>query len=550
MRRERLEELPAGDARRYHEATKHSWLSVRRGNHVLDWDIKPFPFKVYPDAPAVPLPREIPPAELSTAEALARVTADPGREGLDLPTLAQVLFFSAGLTRKKVYPGGETVYFRAAPSTGALYEIEVYVVAGAVEGLDPALYHFCPGDFALRRLRAGDLRGRLAADASLPVRVEGAPATLVLTALYWRNTWKYQARAYRHFFWDAGTLLANLLAVATAADLPACILLGFADAGVNHLLGLDVEREGAVALVPLGRGAPPPPPAGAVPPLELATVPLSPREVDYPLVRAAYLASSLESGEASRTWARGAAGSGAGPESPAGEAGQPRERGPDPAETAGTAGARPLAPLDPPLTSLGHTILRRGSTREFAREPIGFPALSAVLDLAVRPLPLDAGDPPYPVETYLLVHAVEGLEPGAYVYEPAPRLLRLLRRGRYREEGAYLCLEQALGGDASAVAFFLADLGALLAARGNRGYRLANLVAGLWGGRVYLAAYALGLGATGLTFYDDEVVRFFAPRAAGRDALFVTALGRPARARGSGPRVLEGRLHRLAPGQL
>jgi len=70
------------------------------------------------------------------------------------------------------------------------------------------------------------------------------------------------------------------------------------------------------------------------------------------------------------------------------------------------------------------------------------------------------------------------------------------------------------------------DLGRVLTRWGNRGYRLANLEAGLRGGRLYLAAYGQGFGATGLTFYDRAVVDFFSPRAAGRDAIFVTALGR------------------------
>jgi hypothetical protein len=64
---------------------------------------------------------------------------------------------------------------------------------------------------------------------------------------------------------------------------------------------------------------------------------------------------------------------------------------------------------------------------------------------------------------------------------------------------------------------------------GNRGYRAVQLEAGILGGKMYLAAYALGLGATGLTFYDDEAARFFSPHADGKSAIFLTALGQPAR---------------------
>ena len=115
------------------------------------------------------------------------------------------------------------------------------------------------------------------------------------------------------------------------------------------------------------------------------------------------------------------------------------------------------------------------------------------------------------------------------MWDPGARALRLLKPGEFRREGGELCLEQPLGADASAVAFFLSDLDPVLARWGSRGYRAVNLAAGLLGGRLYLGAYGFGLGATGLTFYDDEVVQFFEPDAAGKEAIFVTALGPAAR---------------------
>ena len=523
-------------ARAYHDATKHSWQSVRAGDHSLDWETKPLLYKIYVDAPAIALPREVSRPDLPAIDALARVTARPGEGTVDLPRLAQLLFFAAGLTRKKVYPGGEEHHFRAAASTGALYEVEAYVVAGPLPDLESGVYHFCPGDFTLRRLRAGDYRGVLADAASDPERVRGAPATLVLSAIYWRNAWKYRARAFRHFFWDSGTLLANLLATAAAADLACRVLLGFADASVNALLGLDVAREASLALAPLGQGAPAPPgEPPPLPPLTLATIPLSSREVDYPLIREVQATSSLESGAAARAWSRPPGGGDLTP-------GRPTT---PPRPPPGHALPRAMHSSPP----LGEVILRRGSTRQFGRGAIGLAALSTILDAAVRDLPLDAADTPL-VDCYLLVHAVDGLPPGAYAYEPDPRALRSLRAGEFRAEGGYLCLEQSLGADASAVVFFLSDLRALLARYGDRGYRAANLAAGLLGGRMYLAAYALGLGASGLTFYDDDVVRFFAPETAGKDAIFVTALGRASRpAHPPGLPQAEGEIHPLRPGQ-
>ena len=133
------------------------------------------------------------------------------------------------------------------------------------------------------------------------------------------------------------------------------------------------------------------------------------------------------------------------------------------------------------------------------------------------------------LETYVIVNAVEGVPSGAYDYRRDAQQLELLRLGDFRNTAGFLCLDQALARDASAVLFYLADLPRIRHAFGERGDRLAELEAGLRAGRAYLAAYAVGRGATGLTFYDDEVSRFFSPHADGRAPLLGVAVGVPAR---------------------
>ena len=489
-------------ARRFHDETTHTPYSVRTSGHTLEWDIKPFPFKVYTELPAISLSREI---DVLARPALSVLeTASAPATHLTLDGLTALLYYSAGVTRRKTYPGGGEVLFRAAASTGALYQTELYVAAGNVDGLPPGLYHFCPGDFTLRRLREGDVRAALAAAAADPTLSRRA-ATLILTAIFWRNTWKYQARGFRHLFWDSGTMLANTLAVGDALGLTPRVVTGFVDAEVDHCLGLDPEREVALELVALGPEGPAAPAAGTLPVIAHDVMPLSSAEVDYPLLREMYRASSLERSDEVVAWRRGTA--------------------PPPREPRG-----PIVPLPAPSREsrpLGETIQRRGSTRRFAHASISAQDLATALWAATRPWPADV--PGGLVDLYLVVNAVEGVAPGAYALWPG-RGLELIREGSVRNEAAYLTLEQALGGDAAATIFFLAPLDAILEQWGDRGYRLANLEAGLAGGRAYLAAYSLGFGATGLTFYDTEVVRFFAPHAAERDAIFVTALGRAARA--------------------
>jgi hypothetical protein len=173
---------------------------------------------------------------------------------------------------------------------------------------------------------------------------------------------------------------------------------------------------------------------------------------------------------------------------------------------------------------LGETILRRGSTRVFAHKPITAEELATIMAASSGHPPADS--PPLS-DTYLIVNAVDGMEPGAYYYRRQSGEFELLKAGNFRREAGYLCLEQPLGADCSALVCYMADLECGLGAIGNRAYRDAHLEAGLHGGRAYLAAYALGRGASGLTFYDDDTTTFFAPNAADKSPLLMVAIGVP-----------------------
>ena len=132
-------------------------------------------------------------------------------------------------------------------------------------------------------------------------------------------------------------------------------------------------------------------------------------------------------------------------------------------------------------------------------------------------------------DVYLLVHAVTGLSSGTYYHRRGEEALQVLMEGDFRDIGGFLGLGQDLSADAAVDIFFLTDLRWVLRRLGNRGYRAAQLEAAVMGGKLYLAAYAQGLGASGLTFYDDEVTDFFSPHAGGKSVMFLTALGVPSK---------------------
>ncbi len=501
----------------YHDATKHSYASVRANPHFLDFANQPVPFKIYPALEPSRLPSEVRQTGIAALSAIAESVPFKTNAAPDLRAVAQLLYLSAGITRQRKYPGGE-IYFRAAACTGALYEVELYLVCGDLADLQAGVYHFAPAEFGLRQLRAGDYRSLLLEATGGEPAIAHAPLTIVCTCTYWRNAWKYQARTYRHFGWDNGTLLANLLASATALGLPAQVVCGFVDATVNRLLDVDSQREVAFSLVALGHAsglsAQTAPPAPAeVSPLGLETVPLSRHEVDYPLMREMHAVSSLHSPEEVATW-RGRS---------------PLTNLPPPAGP--LVQLRPLSDAAMPRDPIEQVILRRGSSRKFAQTPISLAQLSTMLERTTRGVPADFLDPMGSQlnQLYLIVHAVEGLESGAYVFHRERGLLECLKQGNFREQAGYLGLEQELPADAAVDIFFLADLRPIFERFGNRGYRAVQLEAGILGGKLYLAAYAQRLGATGLTFYDDEVTHFFSPHAEGRSAIFLVAVGNSAK---------------------
>src|SRR5829696_2979233 len=255
----------------YHEATKHSEASLITSRHYLDFDNKPIPFKVYLELPSIDLPINFPTPEANALSCISamipqttpdytkQLTATLSKNNVtntskfDRANLAEILFFSAGITREMKYPYGN-YYMRAASATGALYPIELYVVCEDISpNLVAGVYHFSPADFILTKIRKGSYK-RYLAETSNNQDIARAPITIIFTSFAWRNAWKYQARSYRHWFWDSGVIAANLLATTGAMGLRARIIMGFLDDSVNQLLCLEDQKEAAIAMAAIGAG--------------------------------------------------------------------------------------------------------------------------------------------------------------------------------------------------------------------------------------------------------------------------------------------------------
>ena len=485
----------------YHESTKLAYINLSN---------KPPLYKSYSGLPTLPLPTDFPSPEMPTLEAVGTYRASGG----SLPTistLAQLLYYCAGVIRTGHFRLAGEVHFRAAASAGGLYPVETYVVCGDIEGLDAGVYHFGPDTFLLTRLRGGDFRQELARAAGRDGSIASAPLTVVFSTVFWRSSWKYRTRGYRYCFWDNGTVASNLLAGAAGAGLPARVINAFVDRWVDDLIGIDGTGEASTCLVAIGgasvgdtKGGMP----GSLDPVGGTSVISAPGEIDYPDIRETHTATLLADDTEVSACKGGTGRSLTNP-------------------TGAFYAFSQSDHVSVPSTPLGSTIRERGSTRRFEHVNIPFGRLAAILESATQGMSADflEGGQDSLQDLYLIVNAVDGLPGGSYYYSPRDRGLFQLKEGEFRQDAGHLGFEQALPHDASAVVFFMADLGLILERYGNRGYRAAQLEAGIVGGKLYLASHSLGLGASGLTFYDDEVTEFFSPHAAGKSAMFVVPLG-------------------------
>jgi SagB-type dehydrogenase family enzyme len=470
---------------------------------------EPLPYKIYTTLDSIPLPREPLSTSVTALDALA-MTGDLNVDEAipDLDAVARLCLWSNGLLKRWSAPNGREIEFRSAGCTGARFHLELYLVCGDLPGLPAGVYHYAANTHTLDPLRAGDFRGVVVEATGHEPSVAQAPVIAVCTSTFWRNAWRYQDRAYRHVYWDVGTLFANVLTVAASEGLPAKVVLGYADQQINGLVDVDGEREATVALLTMGRSSAAISAAPEVTPLNFPTQPLSSSEIDFPLTREMHHASELASGEAAAQWRS-----------------QPLKL----SHPSATGKATKLAPIaDIPDESIVDVIHRRRSNRHYAAEtPLPFDLFSTVIDRATRGTALDALDPNAPplFEPYLIVNNVEGLTPGTYVVHAGEGTVELLDEGDKREGAAWIAVSQEYAADAHVNVYAMTELEPVLAHYGDRGYRLAQVEAALFAGRLQLAAHALHLGAVGSTSIDDEVSDFFAPRGAGSCFMFVAVFG-------------------------
>ncbi|GAB3876629.1 SagB/ThcOx family dehydrogenase [Terrabacter terrigena] len=408
------------------------------------------------------LPQELP-AATAPATAVLAGTAAVTTSRLDLAGLARLLYLSSGVTRRTQRPDG-LFLFRASGSAGARFPLELYVAVP--RGVD-------------RDVLAGDVAPGLHwydPEAHALVTVGPPPSgdapTVVVTGVPWRTGWRYRERGFRHIYWDAGTMLAQLLALADGAGVPARLFTTFADREVAALVGADGVREFPVALVALGPGAP-----GIHPTGDALSGHHDSDGLEFPLVTQAQRA-----GERSEL----------GAEIDRGGPTDLSHRGSSPA-------------IDAVVASKG-SIRRLHADRTLPRD-----VFHDAMHTALRGVT---------VPHWVGVSGVEGVPTGVARWPDVDAPQRPLGELQVRDELFGAALEQGLAHDAA----FVAMSGTRLADLDDHDYRDAQLLAGLVEGRLHLMAYALGAAASGMTFRDSDLAGLLGEDVAG---LLWTCVGVP-----------------------
>jgi SagB-type dehydrogenase family enzyme len=503
----------------YHQATKHTYHSVRANARYLDWRNQPDSFRSYEGAPSIDLPREpgFPDTgTFATIAALAEKTEPPSEVEsehgekivFDLAWLSRLLRHSMAVSAWKKVPGtGARYSLRVNPSSGNLHPTETYVALRAFTGMEDGLYHYRADRHAIELRSRGAWTQHLARALEIPWAAE-SPLIVGLTSIFWRESWKYGERAYRYCCHDLGHAIMSVLLAARALGLTGGAVAHFSDVRLARAMGLAESDEAPMAFLVF------PPPKSSV---ELSAAPVEPvtgipnelsaEEVRYELLLGIHASTVL-----------------------------PEPAGPLPrfsVENFPIVGGD--AALPDPLhdAPLGLTVRKRRSALDFdARTPpMGRGELEQLLDFATRDWRADwrgnfCGETTSIergadfVSLYLYVHRVRDYEPGVYRWDQANRKLEELHRGNVQRVAAFLSLEQALAGNSCFTVSMIADLGEAARVFGNRGYRYVYFEAGAIGQRLYVGAEALGWSATGIgAFYDDDVHRYLGFLEEGADSV-------------------------------
>jgi SagB-type dehydrogenase family enzyme len=480
-------------ASRYHRFTEYARDKLT--GHYLDWHNQPRVYKEYPGIEPILLPRDIKPSHERLSQILKGSEKDTATHGIDIEELSLIFRLTYSFTAKSRQSGVD-FYYRSVASAGALYPTEMYLATRGVDGLRDGLYHFSIYHHGLSLLREGIFTAQA--------------MTFFLSAIFFRSSWKYRERSYRYHLLDTGHVAENLILTLKARNLPFSHSYDFDDAKINHLLGFDVAKEVALAVIHVPGAEPISDETGEAIdelPADLRNASrVADKERDYPALRDIHMAGRSVIAQAGSDL-----------------------------EIMNELGVLPdtFTRIEPPQSwpesmSFAEAVTNRRSRRNFVKEAISQDCFMALLDaLCVESSKDMIKGSPYDQTIcigFLLGNAEEA-NPGLYVLDRVGKSIGLIRGGLFMDAMADICLDQEWLANAAIHFLFLTNLEVLDREHGTRGYRYAMMLAGRMGERLYLTATAMEFGCCGIgAFYDGEATELLGLNDASR-LLYLVAVG-------------------------
>ena len=406
----------------YHKQTKHSYQSVRSLNKPLSWNTQPSTHKVYPDS-------------------YPRYRLDRAKREDDF------LYHIAGVTAKKSYPGVE-YFLRINPSAGALYPNELYFQARGMEGIADGIYHYETSSQSITLLQHIDESEGI--EPYLGYRVAMRGYLFLISAIYYRSSWKYKNRAFRYCLLDGGHLLGSIEASALLNPHTVQVVYNLDKTKLNRLFGFEEQEwflSAAVVAVPLREQ-------------EVQAI-----EFELPFVNGSHTFEKNEMIEQAYT------------------------------ETMSLKGYKKEVRA-PKFTyndsKLKETIFSRRSQRGFQEGAITKGQFNYIMEVIQQPILSDCDEE---LSVYAVLNRVLDMPLGLY------KDGEYMEYGDFANQAGYLCLEQYALAAQGAVTFFLTSKAI--------NYQPLYQKAGIIGHRLYIASGYLGIGCSGIgAYYDDEVNAF------------------------------------------
>ena len=239
--------MNSGIGDRFQQDTKYSRYTMGGGG--LDWKNQPELYKEYPNSKKInlDLPEVLPKVTLDEVLKKRRSIRNFSEKPISKKQLSYLLWASTGIQRKEM--GYE---FRTAPSAGALYPIETYLVINRVEDISKGVYHYSIKDHLLEVLRTGDFGVDISRAALEQDMCNSSAVVFIWTAIFNRSKWKYSERAYRYIYLDAGHIAENFALTSTALGLGNCQIAALFDDEVNEIIGVDGKKESIVYMSVVG----------------------------------------------------------------------------------------------------------------------------------------------------------------------------------------------------------------------------------------------------------------------------------------------------------